>query len=93
MISLTFSTLHECNSKCNISNTRPACSIATAVTDDRSVVIRWRKSETSGQAGQSWVNYVTTQVPSATHHTVILTITREIQDTTSEILQARVGYL
>ena len=54
----------------------------TAVTDDRSVVIRWRKSETSGQTGQSGVNYVTTQ-----RYTVVEsdTITREIQDTTSEI--------
>ena len=77
MISLTFSTLHECNSKCNISNTRPACSIATAVTDDRSVVIRWRKSETGGQTGQSGVNHVTTQCSD--------TIPRETQDTISEI--------
>ena len=45
-----------------------ACSGVTAVTDDRSVVIRWRKSETSGQTGQSGVKHVTTQ--SERHHVI-----------------------
>ena len=39
----------------------PSCREVTAVTDDRSVVIRWRKSETWGQTGQSGVKHVTTQ--------------------------------